>query len=223
MMDKMGVLDRMMGEGLIPVVRIYEPQEAIDVAAALKDGGVSLIEITMTVKGALDVIKELNNKYADDVLIGAGTVLDEETGDAAILAGAQFLVSPNLNPDLIHLANMKNVVVIPGALSPTEIVQAWKAGADMVKIFPVAQVGGPGYIKALKGPLPEISFVPTGGVNLQNAGPLIRAGAAAIGVGGELIDKKAVAQGNFRVITENAKAFLEAISKAKGKTGIASS
>ncbi|MBN2032501.1 MAG: bifunctional 4-hydroxy-2-oxoglutarate aldolase/2-dehydro-3-deoxy-phosphogluconate aldolase [Deltaproteobacteria bacterium] len=222
-MDKMGVLDRMMGEGLIPVVRIYEPQEAIDVAAALKDGGVSLIEITMTVKGALDVIKELNNKYADDVLIGAGTVLDEETGDAAILAGAQFLVSPNLNPDLIHLANMKNVVVIPGALSPTEIVQAWKAGADMVKIFPVAQVGGPGYIKALKGPLPEISFVPTGGVNLQNAGPLIRAGAAAIGVGGELIDKKAVAQGNFRVITENAKAFLEAISKAKGKTGIASS
>jgi 2-dehydro-3-deoxyphosphogluconate aldolase / (4S)-4-hydroxy-2-oxoglutarate aldolase len=217
MMGKQVVLDRMIGEGLIPVVRVSAPDEAIKVAAALKAGGVSLIEITMTVQGALDVIKELSHKYAGEVLIGAGTVLDEATGDAAILAGAQFLVSPNLNPGLIHLANTRNAVVIPGAMSPTEIVQAWHAGADMVKVFPVGQVGGPDYIRALKGPLPKIPLVPTGGVNLQNAGAFIRAGAAAIGVGGELIDKKAVAQGDFGVITENAKAFLKAIREARGK------
>lgn len=202
-------------EGLIPVVRVFAPQEALDVADALRRGGVNLIEITMTVQGALDVIKELSRKYAGDVFIGAGTVLDEKAGEAAILAGAQFLVSPNLNLDLIRLAARKRVVVIPGAMTPTEIVQAWNARADLVKVFPVAQLGGADYIKALRGPLPHIPLVPTGGVALQSAGGFIRAGAAALGVGGELIDKRAVAQGDFGCITETAKAFLKVIREAR--------
>jgi 2-dehydro-3-deoxyphosphogluconate aldolase/(4S)-4-hydroxy-2-oxoglutarate aldolase len=210
-------MERMTDEGLVAVVRVSGSEEAVDVAAALKAGGVSLIEITMTVQGALDVIKELRRKYAGDVIIGAGTVLDAEAGKSAILAGAQFLVSPNLSLDLIQLANTKKVVVVPGALTPTEIVRAWNAGADMVKVFPVAQLGGPEYIKALKGPLPQIPLVPTGGVNLQNAGDFIRSGAAAVGVGGELVDKKAIGQKNFAVITETAKAFLKVIQEARRK------
>ena len=216
-MQKQEVLDRMILEGLIPVVRVSASQEAMDVADALKSGGVSLIEITMTVQGAMGVIKELSRKFGEEVIVGAGTVLDADTGKEAVLAGARFLVSPSLNLDLIHSARQAEVVVIPGALSPTEIVTAWKAHADLVKVFPVGQVGGPDYIRALKGPLPQIPLVPPGGVNLQNAGAFIRAGAAALGVGGELVDKKAVAQGNFGVITETAKAFLKAIREEREK------
>lgn len=217
MTEKQSVIDRMNHEGLIPVVRVSAPQEAMDVADALRRGGVNLIEITMTVRGALDVIKELSRMYAGNVFIGAGTVLDEETGEAAIRAGAQFLVSPNLNLDLVRLAARKGVLVIPGAMTPTEIVQAWNARADMVKVFPVAQLGGADYIKALRGPLPHIPLVPTGGVALQNAGAFIRAGAAALGVGGELIDKEAVAHRDFGSITETAKAFLKTIREAREK------
>jgi 2-dehydro-3-deoxyphosphogluconate aldolase/(4S)-4-hydroxy-2-oxoglutarate aldolase len=216
-MKKQEVLDRMVREGLIPVVRLSDPREAMEVADAVKAGGVSLIEITMTVRGAVDVIKELNDRYGGEIILGAGTVMDVESGEAAILAGAQFLVSPHLNLGLIHLARQTGAVVIPGAMTPTEIVAAWNTQADMVKVFPVGQVGGPDYIRALKGPLPQIPLVPTGGVNLQNAGAFIRAGAAALGVGGELVDKKAVAQGNFGVITETAKAFLKAIREAREK------
>jgi 2-dehydro-3-deoxyphosphogluconate aldolase/(4S)-4-hydroxy-2-oxoglutarate aldolase len=216
-MKKQEVLDRMILEGLIPVVRVSASQEAMDVAEALKSAGVSLIEITMTVQGAIGVIKELSRKFGGQVVIGAGTVLDLETAKEALLAGARFLVSPSVNLDLIHFARQADVVVIPGAMTPTEIVTAWNTQADMVKVFPVAQVGGPSYIKALKGPLPQIPLVPTGGVNLQNAGAFIRAGAAALGVGGELVDKNAVAQGNFGLITETAKAFLNAIREAREK------
>jgi 2-dehydro-3-deoxyphosphogluconate aldolase/(4S)-4-hydroxy-2-oxoglutarate aldolase len=216
-MEKQEVLDRMVHEGLIPVVRVSASQEAMDVADALKAAGVNLIEITMTVQGAMGVIKELSRKFGEKVVIGAGTVLDPETAKEAVLAGARFLVSPSLNLDLIHFARQTGVVVIPGAMTPTEIITAWNARADMVKVFPVGQVGGPDYIRALKGPLPQIPLVPTGGVNLQNAGAFIRAGAAALGVGGELVDKKAVAQGNFGVITETAKAFLKVIREAREK------
>jgi len=216
-MNKQEVHDRMNLEGLIPVVRVSASQEAMEVAEALRAGGVSLIEITMTVQGAMGVIKALSGQFGNEVVIGAGTVLDAETAKEAVLAGARFLVSPSLNLDLIHFAREAGVVVIPGAMTPTEIVTAWNAQADLVKVFPAGPVGGPEYIRAIKAPLPQIPLVPTGGVNLQNAAAFIRAGAAALGVGGELVDKKAVAQGNFAVITETAKAFLKAIRDARGK------
>ena len=215
MMEKREIFTKMMDEGLIPVIRVASASEAIDVANAIKEGGVSLIEITMSVQGAIDVIKELTGKYKDEIIMGAGTVLDPETGRAALLAGAQFIVSPTLNLHIIKLAHRYRAVVVPGAMTPTEILTAWNAGADMVKVFPAAQLGGPAYIKALRGPLPQILLVPTGGVNLQNAGAFIQAGAAALGAGGELVDKKAVKEKKFSIITENARAFIKAIREAR--------
>ena len=206
----------MMSEGLVPVIRVTSASEAIDVADALKQGGVTLIEITMSVPGAIDVIKELTQKYKDEIIMGAGTILDPETGRAALLAGAQFIVSPTLNLDLIHLAHRYSALVIPGTMTPTEILTAWNAGADMVKVFPAAQLGGPEYIKAIRGPLPQILLVPTGGVNLQNAAAFIKAGATALGVGGELVDKKAIKEKKFHIITENTRAFLKTIREARG-------
>lgn len=215
-MEKREVFNRMVSEGLIPVIRVASVTEAMDVADAIKAGGVTLIEITMSVPGALDAIKELAKKYKDDIIMGAGTILDTETGRAALLAGAQFLVTPTLNLSLIELAHRYSAVIVPGAATPTEILTAWNAGADMVKVFPAAQLGGPEYIKALRGPLPQVLYVPTGGVNLQNAGAFIKAGATALGAGGELVDKKAVKEKKFNVITENTRAFLKAIKEARG-------
>lgn len=215
-MEKREIFNRMVVEGLIPVIRVSSAPEAILVADAIKEAKGSLIEITMSVPGAIDVIKELATKYGDEVIMGAGTVLDTETGRAALLAGAQFIVTPTLDLDLIQLAHRYSAVIIPGALTPTEILAAWNAGADMVKVFPAAQVGGPEYIKALKGPLPQILLVPTGGVNLQNAGAFIRAGATALGVGGELVDKRAIKENRLHVITENALAFFKAIKETRG-------
>lgn len=215
-MEKREVFNRMVSEGLIPVIRVSSAGEAIDVAHAIKEGGVTLIEITMSVPGAIDAIKELTKKYRDDIIMGAGTILDPETGRAALLAGAQFIVTPVLNLDLIQLAHRYSAVIVPGAMTPTEILTAWNAGADMVKVFPAAQLGGPEYIKALRGPLPQILYVPTGGVNLQNAGAFIKAGSTALGVGGELVDKKAVKEKKFNIITENTRAFLKAIREARG-------
>jgi 2-dehydro-3-deoxyphosphogluconate aldolase/(4S)-4-hydroxy-2-oxoglutarate aldolase len=215
-MEKREVLNRMISEGLVPVIRVTSASEAIDVSDAIKEGGVSFIEITMSVPGAIDVIKELTKKYKDEIIMGAGTVLDTETGRAALLAGAQFIVSPILNLDLVRLAHRYSALVIPGTMTPTEILTAWNEGADMVKVFPAAQLGGPEYIKAVRGPLPQVLLVPTGGVNLQNAGAFIKAGAAALGVGGELVDKKAIQEKKFNIITENTKAFLKAIREARG-------
>lgn len=215
-MEKRDVFNRMITEGLIPVIRVSSAKEAIDVADAIKEGGGTLIEITMSVQGAIDAIKELTQKYKDEIIMGAGTILDAETGRAALLAGAQFIVSPTLNLDLIQLAHRYSAVVIPGAMTPTEILTAWNAGADMVKVFPAAQLGGPEYLKALRGPLPQILLAPTGGVNLQNAGAFVKAGATALGVGGELVDKKAVKEKKFNIITENTRAFLKAIREARG-------
>ncbi len=215
-MEKREVFNRMIEEGVIPVVRVTSAQEAIEVSDAIKEGGISLIEITMSVQGAIDVIKALTQKYQDEIIMGAGTILDPETARAALLAGAQFIVTPTLNLEVIQLAHRYSAVVVPGAMTPTEILTAWNAGADLVKVFPAAQLGGPEYLKALKGPLPQILLVPTGGVNLQNAGAFIQAGASAIGVGGELVDKKAVQAKKFEVITENARAFLKAVREARG-------
>lgn len=210
-------LAKILEEGVVPVIRVSSAQEAWEVSKAIKEGGVSVLEVTMTVPGAMDVIKEVSQKFGKEVLLGAGTVLDPETARAALLNGAQFLVSPSLNLEVIKVSNRYSAVVIPGALSPTEILTAWEAGADLVKVFPIAQVGGPAYIKALRGPLPHIPLVPTGGVNLQNAGEFIKAGAAAIAVGGELVDKKAVAEKKYSVIVENARRFLEEVKKARGR------
>ena len=215
-MEKREIFGRMMSEGLIPVIRVTTAQEAMEVADAIKEGGVSFIEITMSVQGAIDVIKELTQRYRDEIIMGAGTVLDPETGRAALLAGAQFIVSPTLNLDLIYLAHRYSALVIPGTMTPTEILAAWNAGADMVKVFPAAQLGGPEYLKAVRGPLPQILLVPTGGVNLQNAGAFIKAGATALGVGGELVDKKAIKEKKFHIITENTRAFLKVIREARG-------
>jgi len=216
-MEKRDVFNRMVSEGLIPIIRVSSAKEAVNVADAIKAGGGSLIEITMSVPDALDTIKDLTHKYKDEIIMGAGTVLDPETGRAALLAGAQFIVTPTLNVDLIQLAHRYSTVIVPGAATPTEILAAWNAGADMVKVFPAAQLGGSEYLKALRGPLPQILLVPTGGVNLQNAGAFIKAGATALGVGGELVDKKAVKEKKFEVITENTRSFLKAIRDAKAR------
>jgi 2-dehydro-3-deoxyphosphogluconate aldolase / (4S)-4-hydroxy-2-oxoglutarate aldolase len=214
-LEKHEILNRILAEGLIPLIRAASASDAMEVSAAIKDGGASFLEITMTVPGAIDVVKELSLKYKDDLIIGAGTVLDPETGRAAILAGAQFIVSPTLSFELISLARRYGVIVIPGAMSPTEILAAWEAGADLVKVFPAGQLGGPDYIKAIKGPLPQVLLMPSGGVNMDNAGAFIRAGAAAVAAGGELIDKKAVKEKAFHIITANTRAFIKAIQEAK--------
>ncbi len=216
-MEKGVVLHRIYAEGLLPVVRVSNAEEAMNVTEALKEGGLSLIEITMSVAGAIDVIKELSGKYGDKIILGAGTILDPETGRMALLAGASFIVSPVLNIELISLCRRYGAVVMPGAMTPTEILAAWTAGADLVKVFPCGQLGGAEYLKAIKGPLPQVPLVPTGGVNLQNAATFIKAGAVALGVGGELVDKKAVADKNFQVITDNTRAYLKAIREARGK------
>lgn len=214
-MHKGEVLNRIRSEGLIPVVRVATSQEAMEVADALRAGGASLIEITMTVQGALDAIRELTRRYNHEVIVGAGTVLDEGSAEAALQAGARFLVSPAFDPGVIRAARDAKVVVVPGAMTPTEILGAWKAGGDLVKVFPAAQLGGPDYVKALKGPLPQIPLVPTGGVNLQNVGAFIRAGAEAVGAGGELLDKRMIKEKNFQGIIENTKAFLRSIQDAR--------
>jgi 2-dehydro-3-deoxyphosphogluconate aldolase / (4S)-4-hydroxy-2-oxoglutarate aldolase len=210
-------LAKILEEGVVPVIRVSSAAAAFEVAKAIHEGGISVIEVTMTVPGAMDVIKEVSQKFGKELLLGAGTILDPETARAALLNGARFLVTPTLNLDVIKMCNRYSAVVIPGALTPTEILTAWEAGADLVKVFPIAQVGGPAYIRAIQGPLPHIPLVPTGGVNLQNAGEFIKAGAAAIAAGGELVDKKAVAEKNFSVIVENAQKFLGEVKKARGK------
>jgi 2-dehydro-3-deoxyphosphogluconate aldolase/(4S)-4-hydroxy-2-oxoglutarate aldolase len=214
-MDKHAAIERITDEGLIPVIRVPTAREALDVAEAIEKGGVGIIEITMSVPGAIKVLEELADRRGEEILVGAGTVLDTETGRIALLAGARFLVTPALSLKLIELAHRYGVVVIPGAATPTEILTAWEAGADMVKVFPAAHVGGPGFIKALKGPFPQIPLVPTGGVTLENAAAYINAGATAVAVGGELVGKAALEQRDFKVITENTRAFLEAIRKAR--------
>ena len=210
-------LAKILEEGVVPVIRVASAAEAFEVAKAIHEGGISVIEVTMSVAGALDVMKEVTQKFGQKVLLGAGTILDPETARAALLSGAQFIVTPTLSPDVIKMCKRYSAVIIPGALTPTEILTAWEAGADLVKVFPIAQVGGPAYIRALMGPLPHIPLVPTGGVNLQNAGEFIKAGCAAIAAGGELVDKKAVAEKKFSVIAENAQKFVAEVKKARGK------
>lgn len=213
-MEKARVLERIRSTGLIPVIRARSADEAAQAVDAIQAGGVGVLEITMTVPGAVELIREVASR-ATDALVGAGTVLDPETATRCIDAGARFVVSPALNLDTVATCREAGIAVIPGALSPTEVVTAWKAGADLVKVFPAGAVGGPSYIKALKAPLPQIDLVPTGGVNLQTAGDFIRAGASALGVGGDLVDLAALRRGEASVLTERARKFVEAVREAR--------
>lgn len=210
-MSKKDLLYRISSERLIPVVRVATSREALNVASALVKGGSHLIEITMTVEGALDAIRELRREMPEGIWVGAGTVLDGKTAGEALEAGAQFLVSPSLSMQVISVARQAGVAVIPGAMTPTEILSAWEAEADLVKVFPAGALGGPSYIKALKGPLPQVQLVPTGGVSPQNALDFIKAGATAVGMGGELVDRASVAQGAWDRITQRTRALLEAL------------
>jgi len=216
-MDKQKVRDRIVEIGIVPVVRASSPGEACVAADAVCQGGIPIVEITMTVPGAVEVIRELVKKCASDVLIGAGTVLNPEAAQRCLDAGAQFLVSPGLNLKTVELAVREGKLIMAGALTPTEVITAWDAGADFVKIFPCGQVGGAKYIKALKGPLPQIPLVPTGGVNLNTAADFIEAGAAALGVGGELVQAEALKSNNPEIIAENARKFLAIVKQARAQ------
>ncbi len=214
-MDRTQIIKTIEETGLVPVVRAASSDEAMRVIDAIKEGGVSVLEITMTVPGAVKVIEEVVAKYGSEATVGAGTVLDPETARACILAGAQFIVSPALNLDTIALCRRYSVPVMPGALTPTEVVTAWQAGADFVKVFPCGSMGGASYIKNLKGPLPHIKFIPTGGVSLKTAADFVKAGSSALGVGTDLVDVKAIRAGEAHVVTERARQFTEIIREAR--------
>jgi 2-dehydro-3-deoxyphosphogluconate aldolase/(4S)-4-hydroxy-2-oxoglutarate aldolase len=214
-MDRTTIVNQIETLGLVPVVRASSADEAKQAIDAIKAGGVNVLEITMTVPGAVKVIEEVARQFGSEVLVGAGTVLDPATATDCINAGAQFIVSPALNLDTIALCRAKEVPVMPGALTPTEVVTAWNAGADLVKVFPCGSVGGASYVKNLKAPLPNIKLIPTGGVSLKTAGDFIKAGASALGVGTDLVDVKAIREGNAQVVTERAIQFLEIIRDAR--------
>jgi 2-dehydro-3-deoxyphosphogluconate aldolase/(4S)-4-hydroxy-2-oxoglutarate aldolase len=202
---------------LVPVVRTASADSAFKAIEAIYAGGVLTAEVTMTVPGALRVLEKLADHFGDRMLLGAGTVLDPETCRACMLAGAQFFVTPALNFKTIEMAHRYGKPIMPGALTPTEVLAAWDAGADLVKIFPCDNVGGPKYIKALKGPFPQIEMIPTGGVSLTTAGDFLKAGASAVAVGGELVDGKNVKEGNYPIFTERAKRFLDVVKAARAE------
>jgi len=206
---------RIIDVGIIPVVRAASAELAIRAADAVCAGGIPIVEITMTVPGAVDVIARLAHSVGKGVLIGAGTVFDAKTARHCIDAGAQFIVSPGFDADTVKLVRSKNVLVIPGVLTPTEIIAALQTGADMVKIFPCGTVGGAKYIAALRGPFPDVPMIPTGGVSLQTAADFIRAGAVALGVGGELVSGAALKSGVTAGITETARQFVTIVRDAR--------
>jgi len=215
-MDKKAVLERLTATGVIPVIRAQSADEAAQAIAAIQKGGISVLEITMTVPGAVELIREVARR-AKDALVGAGTVLDPETARACIDAGARFVVSPTLNLRTIEACRDAGIAVLPGALTPTEVLTAWNAGADLVKVFPANALGGASYIKSLKAPLPQIGLVPTGGVNLKTAQDFIRAGAAALGVGADLVDLQALRRGEAELVTERARKFLSLVQEARAE------
>jgi 2-dehydro-3-deoxyphosphogluconate aldolase/(4S)-4-hydroxy-2-oxoglutarate aldolase len=212
-MSKSETMQRIREIRVIPVLRARKQEDAIAIAHAVKQGGVPLLEITMTVPGAVEVIRQLVASFGDQVLVGAGTVLDPETARICILAGAQFVVSPSLKISTIEICHRYAIPVFPGALTPTEVLTAWEAGADAVKVFPCGSMGGAKYLKSLKAPLPQVELIPTGGVSLPTAADFLSAGAFALGVGADLIDSDAVGPEKLAGITENAKKYMEVVRK----------
>ncbi len=214
-MTKQRILSSIIEIGIVPVVRTTSAEAAIRAIDAIYKGGIRAAEITMTVPGAIRALEKVADEFGDRIVLGAGTVLDPETARAAMLAGAEFFVSPSLKLATIEVAKRYSKVVMPGALTPTEVQTAWEAGADIVKIFPCGNVGGPKYIKALRAPFPQIEMIPTGGVNLETAGEFLKAGACAVAVGAELVDAKSIKEGRLDVIEEKAKQYLAVIARAR--------
>jgi 2-dehydro-3-deoxyphosphogluconate aldolase/(4S)-4-hydroxy-2-oxoglutarate aldolase len=214
-MTKQDVIRKIAEVGLVPVVRAQSADEAMRVVEAIREGGVPVLEITMTVPGAIGVMEQVGRRFGADVVLGAGTVLDAETARACILAGARFVVSPALDRGTIELCRRYSVAVMPGALTPTEVLAAWTAGADVVKVFPCGAVGGASYIKSLKAPLPQVELVPTGGVSVKTAADFIRAGSMALGVGADLVDTAAIREGNARLVTEKAREYVRLVQEAR--------
>jgi 2-dehydro-3-deoxyphosphogluconate aldolase/(4S)-4-hydroxy-2-oxoglutarate aldolase len=214
-MNKSEKLDLIRQTGVIAIMRAKSSDQLIAAADAVKAGGVCVIEVTMTTPGALAVIEEATRRYGQDVLFGAGTVLDAETARAAILAGAGFVVAPTLDLETVALCNRYSIPIMPGCYTPTELLTAWQSGADMLKLFP-ASFGGPELIKAILAPLPQLEIVPVGGVDLNTAGEFIRHGAAALGVGSSLVNQKLLEAGDLRELTRRAAAFIESVRTARG-------
>lgn len=212
-MSKGEIIRQITDIGVLPVIRAESKDQAKAVIEAIVAGGITTIEITMTVPGAVELVAELSKDQV--LLIGAGTVLDPETARECVGAGAKFIVSPALNFDTVQYCNDVETVVMPGALTPTEVVNAWEAGADLVKVFPCNAMGGASYLKSLKAPLPHIKLIPTGGVSLDNAADFIKAGAEAIGVGADLVDLKAIREGKPEPITEAAKKYLDIVKRSR--------
>src|SRR4051812_5920868 len=211
-MSKESQLRQVLDSGIVAVVRSHDSAQLVEVARALVDGGVHVVEITMTVPDALDVVRAVRKALGDRLLLGAGTILDPETARAALLAGAEFLVAPTVNLDVIRLCQRYDKLVMPGAFTPTEILAAWEAGADIVKVFP-ADVVGPAFFKAVKGPLPQVRVMPTGGVDLTTAAAFLKAGACCLGVGSQMVEPKAVAERNFERIRDLASQYAGVVRK----------
>lgn len=212
--DQGEISDSIREIGIVAIMRADSSEQLLTAADAVLAGGVNVIEVTMTTPGALRVIEEATTKFGDELIFGVGSVLDPETARAAILAGAQFVVCPTLNLKTIEICKRYSVPIVPGAYTPTEVLTAWEAGADMVKIFP-ASVGGPPYIKAIKAPLPQVKLVPVGGVNLNTTADFIRAGSEVVGVGSSLINKKMLEEKKFEAISENARLYREEVRKGR--------
>jgi 2-dehydro-3-deoxyphosphogluconate aldolase / (4S)-4-hydroxy-2-oxoglutarate aldolase len=215
-MNKSEQLSRVLETGIVAVIRASSGDLLVDVAQALLAGGVDVLEVTFTVPKAVQVIERVRDKLGDHVLLGAGTVLDAETARAALLAGAEFIVAPSTNLDVIRLCQRYGKLVMPGALTPTEVVTAWEAGADIVKVFP-SDLTGPKYLKALHGPLPQVRLMPTGGVDLNTAAEFLRCGACALGIGGSLVEKRAVEEGDFARIESLARQYRKIVVETRAR------
>ncbi len=209
------VLARIKEAAIVPIVRTPDADTAIAAVEALRAGGMNCVEITMTVRNALKALEKIADQYGDEILLGAGTVLDPETARACMLAGAQFFVTPSLNRRTIEVARRYSKPIFPGGLTPTEVLSAWEAGGDGVKVFPCSAVGGAKYIKALKAPFPHIEMIPTGGVNLDTIADFFTAGSSAVGVGSELVDLTSLREGKYSVITDRARQFLAALGRSR--------
>lgn len=216
-MKKQQVLEKIREAGIVPVIRAGSVESALEISEAILDGGISCLEITLTIPGALRVIRELNEKFGEKILIGAGTVLDAEAARNCLEAGANFIVTPYLNVETIGFCNRFELAICAGALTPTEIFTAWKAGADCVKVFPASAVGGAGYLKSIRAPFPDINLMPTGGINLENINEYVAAGAFAVGVGGELADAKILASKGKSHIRHLAQLYREKILSLTGE------
>ena len=211
-------LRRVLDGGIVAIIRAPSSEQLVNVARALYEGGIDVIEVTFTVPGVLEILAAVRKELGDKIVLGAGSVLDPETARAALLAGAEFIVAPTVNLDVIALCKRYGKLAMPGAFTPTEIVTAWQAGADIVKVFP-ADIGGPAYLKAVHGPLPQVRLLPTGGVNLETLRDFMKAGACAVGLGSALVEAQAVREGNMQRIRDLAGRYVELMRSVRAELG----